>query len=111
MERFLLNRWLVKKVYSRLFRVNGKKCTACDLCIEQCPTGNITEDKEGCPVWGHNCLLCLNCEMQCPEEAITSPVSWPLFRPTMMYNVRQASRDLSLDHVRVKYSQGRTQRV
>ena len=111
MERFLLNRWLVKQVYSRLFRVNGNKCVACGLCREQCPTGNITEDKEGCPVWGHNCLLCLNCEMQCPEDAITSPVSWSLFRSTMMYNVRQASRDPSLDHVRVKHSQGRTQRV
>lgn len=112
LERFLVNRWLVKQVYSRLFRVNGEKCTACGgLCIEQCPTGNITKGKEGRPVWGRDCLLCLNCEMLCPEDAITSPVSWPLFRPFIVYNVRQASQDPSLDHVRVRHSQGRTQRV
>ena len=109
LERFLVNRWLTKQVYSRLFRVN-EKCTACGLCIKQCPTGNITEGRAGHPVWGRNCLLCLNCEMQCPEDAIASPASWPLFRPTMMYNVHQASRDPSLDHVQVKHSQGRTQR-
>jgi len=111
LERFLVNRWLVRQVYSRLFRVNREKCTACGLCMKQCPTGNITEDKDGCPVWDRSCLLCLNCEMKCPKDAITSPVSWPLFRPTMMYNVHHASRDTSLDHVRVKHSQGRTKRV
>lgn len=111
LERFLLNRWLVKQVYSRLFRVNRVKCTACGLCMKQCPTGNIHEDKEGHPVWGRSCLLCLNCEMKCPEDAIKSPVSWPLFRPTMIYNVYQASRDSSLDHVRVKHNRGYTDRV
>lgn len=111
MERLLLNRWLVKRVYSPLFRVNRKKCTACGLCMKQCPTGNITEDKGGYPTWGRDCLLCLNCEMRCPKDAITSPVSWLLVRPAMMYNVRRASRDPSLDHVRVKHSEGRTQRM
>jgi flavodoxin/ferredoxin len=111
LERFLLNRWLVKQVYSRLFRVNREKCTACNLCIEECPTGNITEDKEGRPVWGRNCLLCYNCEMHCPEDAITSLVDWPIYRLTMIYNVHRASRDPSLDYVRVEHSQGRTQRV
>lgn len=111
LERFLANRWLVRQVYSRLFRVNRGKCTPCGLCMKQCPTGNITEDKEGCPVWGRSCLLCLNCEMKCPKDAITSPVSWPLFRLFLMYNVHQASRDTTLDHVRVKHSWGRTERV
>ena len=111
LERFLANRWLVRHVYSRLFRVNREKCAACGLCMKQCPTGNITEDKEGRSVWGRSCLLCLNCEMKCPKDAITSPVSWPLFRPTMMHNVHQASRDSTLDHVRVKHSRGRTERV
>ncbi len=110
LERFLVNRWLVRQVYSRLFRVNKEQCTACALCVKQCPTGNITENKAGRPLWGRNCLLCLNCEMICPNDAITSPASWPLFRPTMLYNVHRASRDPNLDHVRVKHSQGRTKR-
>lgn len=110
-ERFLLNRWLVKQVYSRLFQVNGNVCTNCGFCVEQCPTGNITEDEQGYPAWGRNCLLCLNCEMQCPTGAIKSPLSFPFFRLAMRHNVRQASRDSSLDHVRVKYSQNRIERL
>jgi flavodoxin/Pyruvate/2-oxoacid:ferredoxin oxidoreductase delta subunit len=111
LERFLVNRWLIRQMYSRLFRVKREQCTACGLCVKGCPTGNITEDQEGRPVWGRSCLLCLNCEMKCPQDVITSPMSWPLFRPIMMYNVRRASRDSTLDHVRVKHSRGRTKRV
>lgn len=111
LERFLTNRWLGQQVYSRLFRVDDKKCTICGLCIKLCPTGNIVGGKQGHPTFGRKCLLCLNCEMLCPEGAITSPTSWPLFRPFIISNVRHASRDSSLEHVRVKHSQGRTQRV
>lgn len=111
LERFLVNRWLTRQVYSRLFTVDKKTCTTCDLCVEACPTGNLNVDKEGYPVWDRDCLLCLTCELQCAEDAITSPVSWPLFRPFMVYNVRRASRDPSLNHVRVKHGQGITQRV
>ncbi len=111
LERFLVNRWLANQVYTRLFRVKAKECTACGLCMKLCPTGNITERRGGLPVWGRHCLLCLSCEMKCPTEAIVSPVSWPLFQPFTIYNVRQASRDPSLDHVRVKHSRGRTERL
>lgn len=110
-ERFSANRWLAENLYSRLFRVDRGKCVACGLCTKECPTGNITPDAEGYPVWGRNCLLCLYCEMHCPEEAITSPVSWPLFVPFMKYNVRTAAQDPSLDHVRVKHGQGRTEQI
>ena len=109
-ERFTTNRWFTQKMYSRLFRVNKKKCTACGLCVQECPTGNITEDENGRPIWGRNCLLCLYCEMHCPDEAITSPASWPLFTPFMKYNVRHASRDPSLDHARVTTGQGKVER-
>lgn len=111
LERFLANRWLGGQMYSRLFRVDAKSCNACGLCIELCPTGNITEGKGGRPVWGRNCLLCVTCEMKCPKDAITSPASWPLMRPFMIHNVRRASRDPLLDHVRVVHSHGRTQRM
>ena len=109
LERFLTNRWLARQVYSRLFKVDAKNCTACGVCAKLCPTGNITEDQNGRPVWGRDCLLCLTCELKCPEEAIISLASWPLFRPFTTYNVRRAFQDQSLDHVRVIHSHGRTQ--
>jgi len=111
LERFLTNRWLAQQVYSRLFQVNGKKCNACGLCMKLCPTGNISESKSGQPVWGRNCLLCLTCEMKCPKGAIVSPVAWPIFKPFLIYNIHHASRDPSLDYVRVIHRNGHTQRI
>jgi len=110
LERFFANHWLVKTLYSRLFHVNKIKCSACDLCIKQCPTGNITPDKDGHPVWNRHCLFCLNCEMICPHEAITTPVSWPIFHPVIKYNVTHASKDATIHHVRVKHRNGITTR-
>jgi len=111
LERFFMNRWLVEQVYSRMFKVDKNSCNACGLCMKMCPRANISEDKDGYPVWGRNCLLCLTCELKCPKDAITSPVSWPLIRLLMIYNVRRASRDPSLDYVRVTHSKGRTRRI
>ncbi len=110
LERFFTNRWLIKTIYSRLFHLDNNKCTACSVCIKQCPTKNISADNEGQPVWSRNCVLCLSCEMNCPQEAITSPASWPLAKPVFMYNVTRASRDSSLDYVRVKHIKGLTTR-
>jgi flavodoxin/ferredoxin len=101
LERFLTNRWLARNVYSRLFRVDRKKCDSCGLCLEVCPMGNITEVPGKRLRWGRDCLLCLYCELKCPVEAITSPASWPLFRPFAMYNVWRAAADRLLDHERV----------
>jgi len=111
LERFLVNRWLVRQMYSRLFTVDAKKCNACGLCMKLCPTGNITKDKKEHPIWGRNCLLCLTCELKCPKGAITSPVSWPLFTPFMIYNLSHASHDPALEHARVIHTHGHTQRV
>jgi flavodoxin/Fe-S-cluster-containing hydrogenase component 2 len=111
LERFLASHWLVRQIYSRLFAVDTKQCSACGLCMKLCPTGNITKDTMQRPVWGRNCLLCLTCELKCPKGAITSPVSWPLFTPFMVYNVSHASRDAALEHARVIHKHGHTQRV
>ena len=110
-ERFATNRWLAKTLYSRFFLVDREKCVSCGTCVQGCPTDNIVEDLEGRPVWGRECLLCAHCEMNCPEEAISSPVDWPLFTPFFKYNVRAASRNPAIDHVRVKHAQGKTERV
>lgn len=110
LERLLVSRWLVRQLYSRLFRVDAKRCSGCGLCIKMCPTRNITEGKGGRPVWGRECLLCLTCERKCPKDAVTSPVSWPLFRPFLIYNVHHASHDPSLDYARVTHRRGVTRR-
>lgn len=110
LERFLTNRVFVKHIYSRLFKVNERCSFECDICVKQCPMGNITRGKDGQIEWGQNCLLCLSCEMKCPEEAIKSPASWALFRPFMLYNTSRGSLDPLLDHARVVHKRGQTRR-
>jgi flavodoxin len=108
LERFLANRMLVKYLYSRCFTVNAMCRPECDLCIRQCPVQNIVRGDNGRLAWGRKCLLCLSCEMNCPEDAITSPVSWPIFRPFMIYNVRHACQDPALDSTTVIHERGQT---
>jgi len=108
-ERFLTGRRLTRHLYSRLFRVSRKKCTACDICMKLCPVGNLMPGEGGRPVWGQDCILCLTCEQSCPKDAINSPVTGWLFRPFLLYNVRRASRDPDLTHVRVAHRRGRTE--
>lgn len=110
-ERFLTSQWLVQKIWSRLFWVSKDKCNLCGICISRCPAGNIILAKNGYPVWGHNCLLCLTCEMECPEEAITSATSWRVLRPFITYNLRHACLDPSIEHVKVTHRHGQTTRV
>lgn len=112
LERLLLNRWLIEHIYSRLFRVDPAKCTACGACMEICPTANVREDGSGRPVWGRNCLFCMSCEMNCPEDAISSFMSrtatrW-LMRPFLKYHVRHWTRDSDLEYIRVVHEHGET---
>ncbi len=110
-ERFLANRMFVKHIYSRSFRVSDTCRPDCDLCIRQCPCENIRRDDTERLRWGQNCLLCLSCEMNCPEDAITSPVSWTIFRPFIMINTWIARRDPSLDNATVVHKRGVTTRL
>jgi flavodoxin/Pyruvate/2-oxoacid:ferredoxin oxidoreductase delta subunit len=111
LERFLVNRWLIRNIHSRLFRVDAGRCTACDVCMKLCPAGNLRPGGGGRPVWGRECLLCLACEAGCPKEAIASPVTSRLFRPFLRYNIHVAAEDPSLDHTRVSHRKGRTERI
>jgi flavodoxin/Pyruvate/2-oxoacid:ferredoxin oxidoreductase delta subunit len=115
LERLLASRWLIEHFYSQRFRVNASKCTACGLCMEVCPTANITKDRLGRPQWDRRCLACLSCEMKCPEEAITSALSRPfpgvLIRALFRYNVRRWAREGKLEYVRVVHRRGETRRI
>jgi ferredoxin/flavodoxin len=46
------------------------KCNGCGLCEKGCPNANI-HMQNGLPVFGKNCLLCLNCIYSCPQKAIS----------------------------------------
>ncbi len=114
-ERAAMSQWLVEQVYSRLFKVDHNRCTACGLCMETCPTKNIDKDPHGHPRWGRHCLYCLSCEMNCPEDAIYSALSRPglrlLMRPFLRYHVTHWVKEPDLDHVRVVHRHGRTERL
>ncbi len=115
LEKSLASRWLIEHFYSRLFRVDASTCTSCGLCMEVCPTSNITKDARGRPQWDRRCLMCLSCEMKCPEEAIASALSRPfpgaLLRPFFRYNAHRWVREGDLDYVRVLQRRGETRRV
>ncbi len=50
-----------------LFSVEG--CIGCGLCERLCPNENI-RIKDGAPVFGSSCELCLSCLNNCPQNAI-----------------------------------------
>lgn len=110
-ERMITNRFFTKHLYSRFFKVDKNQCTSCEICVEQCPKKNITLDKNGMPGWGRDCNLCFYCEMKCPEDVISSSADWLIFAPFINYNIRWASKDPSIEQVRVKHSKGMTKRI
>lgn len=110
-QRFSVNQWLSKNFLSKSLKVNRNKCNSCGICIEECPTENISMDKGDHPVWGNNCILCLYCALSCPEEAITTPIDWILFKPFLDYNVQKALKDPEIDNVSIKLHKGKVERL
>lgn len=60
------------------FKHNGVKpqrfvvsdaCTGCGICMRTCPMYNISM-KDGKPLWGNNCAMCLACYHRCPAHAV-----------------------------------------
>lgn len=48
-------------------------CKKCGLCASFCPTGALTRDTTGAPVFSHpeKCVSCRMCELRCPDFCIT----------------------------------------
>ncbi len=71
--------WIKSKIYYPLFKRfcmspepfhTTEACTACGLCSQRCPLGNISPGRDKTPVWGSDCALCLRCYHSCPRHAI-----------------------------------------
>jgi len=46
-------------------------CTACEMCIEQCPVSALSMDSGIPRVEPETCITCFCCQEMCPEKAIT----------------------------------------
>ncbi len=46
-------------------------CTACGVCVNECPQKNIRFNSHNKPSFGFDCLMCLRCIYNCPEDAIS----------------------------------------
>jgi flavodoxin/ferredoxin len=110
-ERFLTMKFLSKYFYSYFFHTDKEKCSSCGLCVKNCPQQNITLDPEGMPRWGQDCIMCFYCELNCPEEAVKTPVGWPVFSPLINYNIYLGKKDPSVDWIPVEHRKGKTKRL
>jgi len=52
-----------------VYKVDSKKCIKCNLCVNKCPTHNISI-KNGKYVFHNNCQMCMRCSFNCPKDAI-----------------------------------------
>lgn len=107
LERMSFSPWLVRSVYSRVFRADPDRCTRCGRCARVCPSNNIAWSTGAQPQWSRDCIGCFACAEACPNEAIHSALDWPVFRPFLAYNVRRARRDPTLEHARVELHRGK----
>lgn len=61
--------WFVRNMINpRKFHLSDS-CVGCGTCAGSCPVDNITL-KDGRPVWGNTCAMCLACYHSCPGRAI-----------------------------------------
>lgn len=60
------------RLYAKDLKVSGD-CSGCGWCAESCPRKNIRL-KDGKPVFGWECVMCLRCVYGCPENALKSRI-------------------------------------
>ena len=67
-----LFRFYGRRVLGKLY-VADRRCTACGLCVRNCPAGTIQMGGAR-PVWRGNCQACNRCINLCPTQAIQTSV-------------------------------------
>jgi len=70
------NDFLMKNVNTaagKKMEVDTDTCRQCGICEKLCPTGNISTDNSGHPLFGESCEVCMRCLCFCPVEAISIP--------------------------------------
>lgn len=53
-----------------MYKVDIEKCTACETCIDTCPTEAISMVDGHAFIDVDECIECGSCAEECPEEAI-----------------------------------------
>lgn len=57
-------------------RVDPSKCTLCQTCVDNCPTGVMHQVDGGIVIDYSGCIKCLCCDELCPKEAIEQERGW-----------------------------------
>jgi ferredoxin len=53
-----------------MYKVDVDKCSACETCIDVCPTEAISMMEGHAFIDEEECIECGSCAVECPEEAI-----------------------------------------
>jgi ferredoxin len=54
-----------------MYQVDIEKCSACETCVDVCPTEAISIIDGHAVIDMEECIECGACVAECPEEAIT----------------------------------------
>ena len=68
--RFAMRRWRTRHVHCRGDTVRADLCVPCSTWRDVRPTGNVTCDMHGPPVWGRDCLVWGSLDLRCSVEAV-----------------------------------------
>lgn len=75
--------WLGGPICGITYHADNKKCIHCNKCVNNCPTKNISIDKNGKIKFGGHCMMCCACSMNCPTNAINMGImnGWKVNKP------------------------------
>ncbi len=91
--------WLGAKINGPLIHVKKSKCTACGLCIKNCPSNNI-KMVNGYPKFDHTCTMCMSCVAICPFDAVRPGIlnGW---RVNGLYDFKKILNDESIPTIEI----------